>query len=44
MKEKLPINSEVLKWARESKRLEIEEVARKLNQSVDLIKEWEGQI
>jgi len=42
IKENLPINKEVLKWARESKRLEIDEVAHKLNQSPDTIREWES--
>lgn len=42
MREELPINHAVLKWARESRRLEIEEVAHKLNQSPDLIREWEN--
>ena len=42
MSEKLPINHRVLRWARESRRLEIEEVAHKLNQSPDLVKEWEN--
>ena len=41
-KEKIPINCQVLKWARESKRLEIEEVAHKLKYTPEIIKEWEA--
>lgn len=42
IKEKLPINHEVLKWARESRRLEIDEVAQKIGQSSDFVREWEN--
>ncbi|MDD5356488.1 MAG: ImmA/IrrE family metallo-endopeptidase [Candidatus Omnitrophica bacterium] len=41
VREKIPVNSEILKWARVSKRLEIKDVARKLKQYPTLIKEWE---
>lgn len=40
--EKIPINKDILKWARESRRLEIADVAQKIGQSVDLVAEWEN--
>ncbi|MDP1854120.1 MAG: XRE family transcriptional regulator [Candidatus Omnitrophota bacterium] len=44
MEREILVNKEVLKWARESKRLEIEDVAYKLKQDPALIKEWEEGI
>jgi Zn-dependent peptidase ImmA (M78 family) len=42
MKEKIPVNPEVLKWARTSMGLTETAVARKLNKPVETIKEWES--
>ena len=42
MKEKLPINVEVLKWARRSLRLSSEEVAQRLGAKVQTIEAWES--
>jgi Zn-dependent peptidase ImmA (M78 family)/DNA-binding XRE family transcriptional regulator len=42
MKEKLPINVEVLKWARTSLRLSSEEVAERLGAKVQTIEAWES--
>jgi Zn-dependent peptidase ImmA (M78 family)/transcriptional regulator with XRE-family HTH domain len=41
MKEKLPINPDVLIWARESANLLIEDVAHKMNKSQEAIESWE---
>jgi len=41
MKEKLPINPEILIWARENANLLIEDVALKMNKSPDAIEAWE---
>lgn len=41
MKEKLPINLDVLIWARKSANLLEEDVALKMNKSLDVIKAWE---
>lgn len=44
MKQKLPINKEVLVWARSSIGLSIEEVARKFTKTEKEIEEWEAGI
>jgi len=41
IKETIPVNNEILKWARETRRLGIDEVAYKLKQDSDLIEAWE---
>jgi len=41
VKEKLPINPDVLVWARKSANLLEEDVASKMNKSLDVIKAWE---
>jgi Zn-dependent peptidase ImmA (M78 family) len=41
MKAKLPINPDILKWARESANLLTEEVALKMSKSPDVIEAWE---
>jgi Zn-dependent peptidase ImmA (M78 family) len=45
MKDKLPINHDVLKWARTSLRLSLEEVAQRLgaNFKVELLQSWENK-
>ena len=45
MKDKLPINPDVLKWARTSLRLSLEEVAQRLgaNFKVELLQSWENK-
>jgi Zn-dependent peptidase ImmA (M78 family) len=42
MKEKLPINKDILMWARTSIGLSIDEVAHKINRDVQEVKEWEA--
>lgn len=42
MKEKIPVNPDVLKWARTTMGLTENDVADKLKKSVDTIKEWES--
>ncbi len=42
MKEKIPVNPQVLKWARTSKGLTESNVAKKLRKPVETIKEWES--
>ena len=44
MKEKIPINPETLKWARESASILIEEVAHKMKKPAEVIKDWENGI
>lgn len=41
MKEKLPINKDVLKWARTSLGLSREDIARKINKTIEDIQIWE---
>lgn len=41
MTEFLPINTDILKWARESMGLSIKEVAQKMNKKTDIIESWE---
>lgn len=42
MKEQIPVNPEILKWARVSLGLPQEEVARKIHKSVEDIQDWEA--
>jgi Zn-dependent peptidase ImmA (M78 family) len=37
----IPVNNDILKWARETSGLSIDDVARRLKKSVETIKEWE---
>ena len=39
---KAPVNPQVLKWARESSNLSIDEVTIKLKKSTDIIEAWEN--
>ncbi|MCD4698595.1 MAG: XRE family transcriptional regulator [Bacteroidales bacterium] len=41
MREKLPINLNILKWARTSYNLSLAEVAHKIGKKTEIIKEWE---
>ena len=41
MKEQIPVNPDVLRWARESLRLSQEEVARRMNKKISDIEAWE---
>lgn len=41
MREKLPINLDILKWARTSYNLTIAEVAHKMGKKEEIVKEWE---
>ena len=41
MREQIPVNPDVLRWARESLRLSHEEVARRMNKKVSDIEAWE---
>ncbi|AEF86713.1 conserved hypothetical protein [Treponema primitia ZAS-2] len=44
MKEALPVNKEILKWARETIGMDIAEVARRVKKPAEIIKEWEDGI
>jgi len=44
MKQNLPINPDILKWARETLCIPVEEVARRLNKAPEIIKQWEEGI
>lgn len=42
MKEETPLNPTILKWARETQGLRVEDVAQKMNKDVDSILAWES--
>jgi Zn-dependent peptidase ImmA (M78 family)/transcriptional regulator with XRE-family HTH domain len=42
MKEKLPVNPQILKWARTSLGLSLEDAASRIGKSVEIINEWES--
>ncbi len=44
MKERLPINAEILKWARTSLGLSCEEVAAKIGKTAKVLEDWEAGI
>ena len=44
MKEKLPINPETLKWARESANIPIEDVALEIKKPFNVVEDWENGV
>lgn len=41
MREPVPVNPDILRWARESLGIAVEEVARRMNKTVEVIEAWE---